>query len=69
MNLFGKQINNMRQEKLEKIKNKIHKSRHKQIGNIRFSEDIYKKICEISEELGITKQWFIQQVVTDFIIE
>lgn len=59
----------MNKIKLDRIKSKIHKSRDKQIGNVRFPEDAYKKIEEICGELGITKQWFIQQVVVDFLYE
>lgn len=59
----------MEKEKLEKIMSKAHQKRDKQIGNIRFSEDIYNKIVEIAKDFKVTKQWLIQQIVTDFIIE
>ena len=59
----------MNKEKLERIKGKMHKARNKQIGNIRFDEDTFNKISEISKDFCVTKQWFIQQIVIDFLIE
>jgi predicted DNA-binding protein len=57
----------MNKIKLEELREKAPKAKYKQIGNVRFSEETYNKIVEICKELGITKQWFIQQIVTDFI--
>jgi hypothetical protein len=55
-------------KKLNSIKSKIHQSRNRQIGNVRFDEDTYKKIEEVAKGFKVTKQWLIQQIVTDFFI-
>ena len=57
-----------REERIERIKSKITRARIKQIGNIRFEEDVYNKIVEVAEELCITKQYLIEQIVKDFLI-
>jgi len=59
----------MKEIKLNRIKSKIQLNKNKQIGNIRFSEETYNKIVELAKDLNVTKQWLIQQIVTDFIFE
>lgn len=59
----------MKEIKLNRIKSKIQLIKDKQIGNVRFSEETYNKIVELAKELDVTKQWLIQQIVTDFIFE
>lgn len=58
-----------KEQRIKRIADRITTKRSKQIGNIRFEEDIYGKIVEIAEELKITKQYLIEQIVKDFLID
>ena len=57
-----------KQERINKIKSKITTKRSKQIGNIRFEEDVYDEVVKIAKGLDITKQYLIEQIVKDFLI-
>lgn len=56
-------------ERLNKIKSKVHKSKDMQIGNVRFDKETYDKISAIAKDLDVTKQWLIQQIIRDFLIQ
>ena len=58
-----------KEERIQKIKSKITKTRNKQIGNIRFEEDIYNQVVKVAQELNITKQYLIEQIIKDFLID
>ena len=57
-----------KQERINKIKSKITTKRSKQIGNIRFEEDVYDEVVKIAKGVDITKQYLIEQIVKDFLI-
>lgn len=57
------------QERINRIKSKVTINRTKQIGNVRFEEDVYNKVVEIAKELNITKQYLIVQIIKDFLIK
>ena len=59
----------MLKDRIQKIKSKITTTRNKQVGNIRFEEDVYNQVVEIAKELNITKQYLIEQIVKDFLIK
>ena len=56
-------------ERIKRIKSKITTKRIKQVGNIRFEEDVYNKVVQVSQELKITKQYLIEQIVKDFLLD
>lgn len=58
-----------KQERIQRIKSRLTTSRVKQIGNIRFEEDVYNKVVEVAKELDVTKQYLIEQIVKDFLID
>lgn len=58
-----------REERIKKIQSKITTKRNKQIGNIRFEEDIYDEIVAIAKDMCISKQYLIEQIVKDFLIK
>lgn len=58
-----------KQERLKRIASKVTTTRHKQVGNIRFEDKVYEEIVKIANGLGITKQYLIEQIVKDFLIE
>ena len=58
-----------KEERIAKIKSRITTTRSKQVGNIRFEEDVYNQVVEVAKELGITKQYLIEQIVKDFMIK
>ena len=55
--------------RIARIKSKVTTKRNKQIGNIRFEEDVYTRVVDIAKELNITKQYLIEQIVKDFLID
>ena len=65
----SKVIKEMLKDRIQKIKSKITTTRNKQVGNIRFEEDVYNQVVEIAKELNITKQYLIEQIVKDFLIK
>ena len=56
-------------QRIQRIKSRITANRNKQIGNIRFEESVYNEVVEIADELKITKQYLIEQIVKDFLID
>lgn len=57
-----------KEERINKIKSKVTTVRNKQIGNIRFEEPLYNEVVKIAKDLNITKQYLIEQIVKDFLI-
>ena len=58
-----------KKQRIQKIKSRITTTRSKQVGNIRFEEDVYNQVVEVAKELDITKQYLIEQIVKDFLID
>ena len=62
-----KNIQQNKEKRIQGIKSRITANRNKQIGNIRFEESVYNEVVEIADELKITKQYLIEQIVKDFL--
>ena len=58
-----------KEARIQRIKSKITTVRNKQIGNVRFEENVYNEVVKIAEGLGITKQYLIEQIVKDFLVK
>jgi hypothetical protein len=58
-----------KEQRIKRIRSKITTTRSKQVGNIRFEESVYNEVVKIAKGLEITKQYLVEQIVKDFLIE